>query len=319
MPPRYSYWTIILDGVPTAFRARDREDLLPTFKQLQRKNPDAVMKWFARGRLWESPQAASDAARQEREMVRRRSAPGDRRGPGWRPGGEHQDPRARFAHKKERRPQDAGPRPAPREKGEGGRPGVPADRPQRPRPHGAGFPEPGSGPAGDRPYGSRPPVNRPAGDRPHGSRPPAKRPAGDRPYGSRPPGDRPPGNRPPGSQRPGVQPSGDRSRGKWRDERQDRFGQNWRGKPGRPGDKDGSRREDHKDGRERPHGQVRATGDAPARDDWRNPKRGGKPGERRDRPGPRPEGPRERLTPPDTGAPETPETPPQPPERADKE
>ena len=58
MPPRYAYWTILIDHKPTAFRARDREDLLPTLYQLRRKNADVVMKWFARGRLWESPAQA---------------------------------------------------------------------------------------------------------------------------------------------------------------------------------------------------------------------------------------------------------------------
>jgi len=55
VPPRYAYWTILIDQKATAFRAREREELLPTFYQLKRKNADVVMKWFARGRLWESP------------------------------------------------------------------------------------------------------------------------------------------------------------------------------------------------------------------------------------------------------------------------
>ena len=59
MPPRFAYWTIIVEGKPTAFRAQDRDDLVPTFKQLQRKHPDAVMMWFARGRLWPSRAGAA--------------------------------------------------------------------------------------------------------------------------------------------------------------------------------------------------------------------------------------------------------------------
>ena len=55
MPPRHVYWTIILEGKPTAFRAHSEAELLPTFKQLQSKHPDVVMKWFSRGRLWSSP------------------------------------------------------------------------------------------------------------------------------------------------------------------------------------------------------------------------------------------------------------------------
>src|SRR6266853_1267761 len=57
MPPRYAYWTILIDQKPTAFRARERDELLPTFNQLRRTSSDVVMKWFARGRVWESPEA----------------------------------------------------------------------------------------------------------------------------------------------------------------------------------------------------------------------------------------------------------------------
>jgi hypothetical protein len=97
MPPRYTYWTIIMEGKPTAFRARDHDELLPTLRQLQRRHPDAVLKWFARGRLWASPEEAQLAAK-----VRpiRRAA----RGRDWRPGGEHRDPRARPGLKSKRRP-----------------------------------------------------------------------------------------------------------------------------------------------------------------------------------------------------------------------
>jgi hypothetical protein len=94
MPPRYAYWTILIDNRPTAFRAREKEEMLPTFHQLRRTNKDVVMKWFARGRLWESPEAAEAAGR---ETVASR----EKRGRDWRPGGAHQDPRDRF--KKERK------------------------------------------------------------------------------------------------------------------------------------------------------------------------------------------------------------------------
>src|SRR5918994_4849149 len=87
MPPRFAYWTIIVEGKPTAFRAQLREELEPTFKQLHNKHPDAVMMWFARGRLWASPEEA-------RAAEHRGGA--ERRKPDWRPGGEHRDPRARF-------------------------------------------------------------------------------------------------------------------------------------------------------------------------------------------------------------------------------
>ena len=32
MPPRYAYWTIIVDDQPTAFRSGTQEELMPTFK-----------------------------------------------------------------------------------------------------------------------------------------------------------------------------------------------------------------------------------------------------------------------------------------------
>jgi hypothetical protein len=95
MPPRFTYWTIILDGQPTAFRAAEREQLLPTLKQLQTKNPDAVLKWFAHGRVWESPEDLWQLKAKAREAARD-AAVKERRGREWRPGGEHKDPRERF-------------------------------------------------------------------------------------------------------------------------------------------------------------------------------------------------------------------------------
>ena len=92
MPPRFAYWTILIDNAPTAFRARDAEDLLPTLNQLKRKNPNVVLKWFSGGRLWASPEAA-------REARRRPPAATEKRGAGWRPGGAHRDPRDRFKKK----------------------------------------------------------------------------------------------------------------------------------------------------------------------------------------------------------------------------
>src|SRR4051794_18858874 len=92
MPPRFAYWTILIDDNPTAFRAREAEELLPTLNQLKRKNTNAVMKWFSGGTLWDSPEAA-EAAR------RRPPAAAEKRGPAWRPGGAHQDPRDRFRKK----------------------------------------------------------------------------------------------------------------------------------------------------------------------------------------------------------------------------
>jgi hypothetical protein len=97
VPPRFAYWTILIDGKPTAFRARDPQELLPTLGQLKRTNQDVVMKWFARGKLWDSPEAERAAGRP--------AFTGEKRGADWRPGGSHKDPRDRF--KKKNRPERA--------------------------------------------------------------------------------------------------------------------------------------------------------------------------------------------------------------------
>jgi hypothetical protein len=88
MPPRFVFWTILIDQKPTAFRARDREDLLPALRQLSHTNKDVALKWFARGRLWNTP---------EEERAARTQAPRTEKRTGeWRPGGPHRDPRERF-------------------------------------------------------------------------------------------------------------------------------------------------------------------------------------------------------------------------------
>ena len=66
MPPRYAYWTILIDGKPTAFRAAEQEELLPTLAQLRRTNPVIEMKWFARGKLWDSQEQSQWAGRNAR-------------------------------------------------------------------------------------------------------------------------------------------------------------------------------------------------------------------------------------------------------------
>jgi hypothetical protein len=86
VPPRYAYWTILIDDRPTAFRAREQADLLPTLRQLKRTNPNAEMKWFARGKLWDTPEQAQWA----RTNLPK---PAERRTRDWRPGGAHKDPR----------------------------------------------------------------------------------------------------------------------------------------------------------------------------------------------------------------------------------
>jgi len=98
MPPRFAYWTILIDGKPTAFRAREQDELLPTFGQLKRKNADVVLRWFARGRLWDSPDAERAATRAPKKF--------EKRAKDWRPGGEHKDPRQHWRDQKKQRNQE---------------------------------------------------------------------------------------------------------------------------------------------------------------------------------------------------------------------
>ena len=145
MPPRFAYWTILIDNKPTAFRAREQEELLPTLQQLRRTNKDVVLKWFARGRLWETPEAAQAASRAPAPVR-------EKRGHDWRPGGAHKDLRDRFK-KGKRRDQpisDKGPegpatprRAAPR-----------GSKPWRDKP--SGQPPRGGSPWHDRPNGTHP-------------------------------------------------------------------------------------------------------------------------------------------------------------------
>ena len=218
MPPRHVYWTIIAGGQPTAFRAAEREELLPTLKQLQSRHPDAVMMWFARGKLWPTKEAAEFTLRQEH----RGGSGGERRGKDWRPGGEHKDPRdrfkvprdvkrARFAERARRDRTDGEPTPDRREGGEdrpiGTRPTAPrGDRPQGDRP----FRPKGDRPQGDRPF--RPRQDRAPGDRPF--RPKGERPQGERPFrprgegGFKPRGGKPGDDQPKGPGRPPRGPGG---------------------------------------------------------------------------------------------------------------
>jgi hypothetical protein len=146
MPPRYAYWTILIDGKATAFRAREREELLPTFNQLARKNADIVMRYFARGRLWDTPEQAQWAGRNP-ATVRP-----ERRDRSWRPGGEHKDPRARFA----RKPAGAGGAGRAGGAGQAGRAGGAGQAGQA----GAAGRAGGAGQAGERPKWPRKPQDR---------------------------------------------------------------------------------------------------------------------------------------------------------------
>jgi len=243
MPPRHHYWTIILEGKPTAFRAHTEEELVPTLRQLQVRHPDAVMKWFARGRLWGS----QDEERADAVAKRRPVGPptGERRPRDWRPGGEHKDPRDRFKVSRDekrrrfaqnlRRDRPAPPEGTPPPVRPDGSPQF--DRPPRPdRPTGAGGgPRPSRpggfarGPRTDRPprfdrpphadRGGKPPwrrdENRDRDDRPwkhdRPGPPPFAKPPGDRrpPSGERPVGGhRPPSGRPPNRGGLGRPPGG---------------------------------------------------------------------------------------------------------------
>jgi 23S rRNA pseudouridine2605 synthase len=92
MPPRFAYWTIILDGTPTSFRTKEREEILPLFNQLKAKNPSALLKWFSGGTLWDSPEQARET--REREKVRAFREQRSQQAKAEREGGE--DPLAEF-------------------------------------------------------------------------------------------------------------------------------------------------------------------------------------------------------------------------------
>jgi 23S rRNA pseudouridine2605 synthase len=252
MPPRYAYWTILIDDKPTAFRAREREELQPTLAQLQRKNTNVTLRWFARGKLWESREAEQADFQQQRRAAleprdrRDRPAGAERRGSDWRPGGTHKDPRDRF--KKKNRPERAWSEKDPATQRDRDKPGYkpPAHRSSfdsrgsdggKPRPEwrdkpagpprGDHKPAPG-GPGGKRPWTGKPrdTSGPPGGDRPWAGKPRGNRPWHDAPS---PPNDRPWQTKPTGprAQRkpwvgkpdatPGYtpgKPPGDRS---WRD------------------------------------------------------------------------------------------------------
>jgi hypothetical protein len=195
MPPRFAYWTILAGGLPTAFRAAERDELLPTFNRIKQTHPDAEMKYFARGKLWSSVEEARRSAEQER----RGTTPRERRGPDWRPGGAHRDPRQRFRDAKKARNQEGRRERWQRKHHDGSRPPGKEDIKRRPppeRPHGDPF-------RGDVPSrGARRPYQAKGAIRGGRSGPPAeRRKSGERPQ--RPP--RPPGpNREP---KPGKEPS----------------------------------------------------------------------------------------------------------------
>jgi hypothetical protein len=172
MPPRFAYWTIIAGGLPTAFRATEQEELMPTFQRLREKHPDAEMKWFARGKLWESPEAARAQSDRTRGYVREPAAPreegaptaaapsGPSRGKSWRPGGEHRDPRQKFKDaKKDRNIRHRAEKFTRKFGGDG-------DRPPRTKPHGDALPTTGDSRSASPDWKNRPPREENAQARP---------------------------------------------------------------------------------------------------------------------------------------------------------
>jgi len=288
MPPRYAYWTILIDGAATAFRARERDELLPTLHQLQRKNPNVTMQWFARGKLWASREAEQqDFQRHKRQAeapFAKAPSSGERRSADWRPGGAHKDPRDRFKKKhrpvrawsEDDEPRDRKPQGPPRDRPwQGGKPGGPArDRPwQVKKPGGASRADrSGRDRKPDAPRGERPP-NRPASDeRPERERSWTDRPPrANKPWQERKPG--PPRGDRPWSGKPKV--GGDR---RWSGKPKGKGDRPWSGKPAadRPS---GGRPWDKKVGGDRPWTPGRPPrGDKP----WQGTKPAGPP--RSDRP-----------------------------------
>lgn len=121
MPPRYAYWTILVDSQPTAFRAASQEDLMPTFKRLKEKHASATMMWFQNGKLWTSRLEAQEAMRARGE----RGRAGDfRQGGGFRDrkrSFDQRDAAPRSDRKLEWRPKSDAPQRDWRPKHEGGK------------------------------------------------------------------------------------------------------------------------------------------------------------------------------------------------------
>jgi hypothetical protein len=80
---------------------RNREELLPTFKRLKEKHPDAVMQMVRAGQVV----VVSEEARAETAR-RAEAADAAARGRNWRPGGSHKDPRQPYKDAKKQRNQD---------------------------------------------------------------------------------------------------------------------------------------------------------------------------------------------------------------------
>lgn len=225
MPPRFAFWTIILDGAPTSFRTRERDEILPLFNQLKAKNPTAELKWFSGGKLWDSPEQAKEVRHLERvrefREERRKQAQAEREA------AQAADPLAEF-RRQHGRPPDGSDDPSTRaasappfESRPPARPGHERRQPQRrgkdwrpggehkdPRdkyklPPGAKrqrWKDRNLGPRGTKPFDPSF-GNRPGEERPHESRPRKNGPFGRKPFGGKPAG-------PGGPRRFGSKPGG---------------------------------------------------------------------------------------------------------------
>jgi 23S rRNA pseudouridine2605 synthase len=272
MPPRHSFWVILIGKTPTSFRGKDRDDLVPTLRQLQRTQSDVSLRWFERGKVWESPEAAIGAAKLAATAAR------EKRTKEWRPGGEHRDPRARFEltrdQKRAKFKRDQGDRSPSDERPPRNERGHDRDRPQSPF-----GPRPPRAPRPDRPWSDRStPASLPERARPHHPRPDRPRP--DRPWSDRAGFDRPkPGGSPFADQ--GPRPPHDRGKTpdrRWNPPRENPFKDRARSdrpaprpdRPDRPG-----RSNQHDRSERRP--DVRPSG-RPGRPPSGRPVRPGRPG-----------------------------------------
>jgi hypothetical protein len=194
MPPRHTYWTILFGDKPTAFRSATQEELLPTFKQIQSKHPDAVMMWFARGKLWKTEEDARAAFQRPRF---------DRPGPP--PESQNRSPRPEWRDK------PRGPRPEWKSKPRFDRP------PGPPKPDGRG------GEWRDKPQGPRPEwKDKPRFDRPPGQKPEWQSRGPKPPWRDKPRDDRPRdpsafARKPSGPGYGGTPPKPGGKGGEWRD------------------------------------------------------------------------------------------------------
>jgi 23S rRNA pseudouridine2605 synthase len=242
MPPRFAYWTIILDGAPTSFRAREQAEILPIFNQLKRKNPAAQLKWFSGGKLWDSP----EQAREERQLARVREFRAERSKEVREERAREEQALAEFRRqhgrpadgRDQRVPRGEGaafgptrPKPAPRsDRSKAWRPGGdhkdPRDKYKLPPGEarkrwkerhlgGKAFEGKPSGPVapGSKPWDRKPGGGKPFGAKRFGNKPGGPHPSGPHPSGPRSSGPRPSGPHPSGPRSSGPRPSGPRPQG----------------------------------------------------------------------------------------------------------